>query len=383
MRPTPLIRLDSVSKRWGESVGVDAVDLEIHEGAFVVLLGPSGCGKSTTLRLIAGLETPDRGRVFIRDADVTARAPAGRGLSMVFQSYALFPHLTVRDNITFGVRVRGLPKATIAERLGRAVAMTGLEGLEARKPSELSGGQRQRVALARAIVAGHPICLMDEPLSNLDAKLRHSVRQEIRALQRNLGMTVVYVTHDQTEAMGMADRIVLMDRGRIAQAGTPEDLYLAPASMFVAGFIGSPPMNMIGAVHVPPALRFGILERDFGGDWVIGVRPENLEITAGGDDGLPVRIRDVEYLGAETLVYAESAAGPLIARSPGPLPPLSGGGASARWAGTAQHVFDSTTGRRLEPAPAIRSSRGTVPIPPADQPRDAAGHRWCNAHGGL
>ena len=221
----PLVRVDQVTRRFDGGGGVDALSIDIAEGSFTVLLGPSGCGKSTTLRLIAGLEMVDRGRVEIGGRDMTHAGPAERGLSMVFQSYALFPHLDVAGNVTFGLQVRGVPRNERDRRLADALSLTGLEGLADRKPAQLSGGQRQRVALARAIVANHPLCLMDEPLSNLDAKLRHQVRQEIRALQRRLGMTVIYVTHDQTEAMSMADQVVLMRDGRIEHMGPPAELY--------------------------------------------------------------------------------------------------------------------------------------------------------------
>jgi sn-glycerol 3-phosphate transport system ATP-binding protein len=194
----PFVLVESVEKRWNGQLGVEKISLSIPRGSFVALLGPSGCGKSTTLRLLAGLEMPDSGRIVIDGRDVTASPAAERGLSMVFQSYALFPHLDVAENVLFGLKVRRVPRAEQRIKLAQALEMTGLTGLEKRKPGQISGGQRQRVALARAIVAGHPLCLMDEPLSNLDAKLRHSVRRDIKKLQRDLGMTVIYVTHDQT-----------------------------------------------------------------------------------------------------------------------------------------------------------------------------------------
>ena len=217
----PFVVLENVGKQWNGQLGVEGISLEIEEGSFVALLGPSGCGKSTSLRLLAGLEIPDQGKIFIDGADVTTSAASDRNLSMVFQSYALFPHLSVAENVIFGLKVRRVPKAERQEKMERALKITGLEGLEKRKPGELSGGQRQRVALARAIVAGQRLCLMDEPLSNLDAKLRSSVRKDIKKLQRDLGITVVYVTHDQTEAMSMADKVVLMKDGNIQQIGSP------------------------------------------------------------------------------------------------------------------------------------------------------------------
>ena len=239
------IELRGVTKSWPGTVAVDNVSFNVEEGSFVVLLGPSGCGKSTTLRMIAGLEDVSEGAVFINGEDMTNATPAERQVSMVFQSYAIFPHLNVRENILFGLKVRKVLPADQEARLAHVADLVGLTELLDRRPAQLSGGQRQRVALARAIIAENPICLMDEPLSNLDAKLRHEMRVELRALQRRLGMTVVYVTHDQTEAMSMADQVILMHAGRIEQVGTPDDLYDRPATTFTASFIGTPPMNLI------------------------------------------------------------------------------------------------------------------------------------------
>ena len=243
------ISVDDVSKHWSTADGqvraVDGISFSLAEGTLNVLLGPSGCGKSTTLRLIAGLESADGGRIRIGDRDVTNMPPAQRNIAMVFQSYALFPHLSVAENILFGLRVRRVPPADCDARLARVAELLGLTALLARKPSQLSGGQQQRVALGRAIINEAPVCLMDEPLSNLDAQLRAEMRQEIRGLQRKLGITMVYVTHDQIEAMSMADRVILMNSGRIEQNGTPVDLYERPANEFVARFIGTPPMNLL------------------------------------------------------------------------------------------------------------------------------------------
>src|SRR6478672_7174143 len=237
--------LDHVSKNWGAMRAVADVSLTAEAGSLLVLLGPSGCGKSTTLRLIAGLEQLDGGTITIGGADVTHLTPAERQISMVFQSYALFPHLSVGENIVFGLRVRRVSRAERDERLRRVADIVGLGQLLDRKPSQLSGGQRQRVALGRAIIAEAKVCLMDEPLSNLDAKLRHEMRTEIRALQQRLGMTMVYVTHDQTEAMSMADQVILLRAGKIEHAGTPVDLYTRPATLFTARFIGGSPMNLL------------------------------------------------------------------------------------------------------------------------------------------
>lgn len=292
MTTDPFVVLKGIAKQWNGQLGVEDISLEIEEGSFVALLGPSGCGKSTTLRLLAGLELPDEGQIMIEGRDVTTSAASDRNLSMVFQSYALFPHLSVAENVVFGLKVRRVPRAERAEKMALALQITGLEGYENRKPGELSGGQRQRVALARAIVAGQRLCLMDEPLSNLDAKLRNSVRKDIKKLQRDLGITVVYVTHDQTEAMSMADKIVLMKDGRIQQVGSPDDLYNRPANTFVAEFVGAPPMALIESSFVDgcePGLT-------------LGLRAENVTIVAEGEGRLICRVSEAEFLGSETLI---------------------------------------------------------------------------------
>src|SRR5580692_9024795 len=242
--PGAAVRLVGVSRRWGQTIALDRISLDVAPGSFTVLLGPSGCGKSTCLRIIAGLEQASEGRVEIGGRDVTTLPPAARGVAMVFQSYALFPHLTVAENILFGLKARSVPKPERARRLDRAVEILGIGHLLQRRPGQLSGGQQQRVALGRAIVAEAPVCLMDEPLSNLDAQLRADMRREILSLQRRLGITMLYVTHDQTEAMGMADQIVLLRDGHIEQDAAPAEVYARPATRFVASFIGTPPMNL-------------------------------------------------------------------------------------------------------------------------------------------
>jgi len=295
MSTKPFVVLENVGKQWNGQLGVEGISLEIEEGSFVALLGPSGCGKSTSLRLLAGLEIPDQGKIFIDGADVTTSAASDRNLSMVFQSYALFPHLSVAENVIFGLKVRRVPKAERQEKMERAFKITGLEGLEKRKPGELSGGQRQRVALARAIVAGQRLCLMDEPLSNLDAKLRSSVRKDIKKLQRDLGITVVYVTHDQTEAMSMADKVVLMKDGHIQQIGSPNDLYNHPQNTFVAEFIGAPAMALIDS-NIINGIENGNR---------IGLRAENITIVPLGEGRLSCRVSEAEFLGSETLIGLE------------------------------------------------------------------------------
>ncbi|MFA6267635.1 MAG: ABC transporter ATP-binding protein, partial [Pseudolabrys sp.] len=235
----------SVTKSWGATVAVADVSFSVAQGQLTVLLGPSGCGKSTMLRMIAGLEEPTSGTIKIGGRDVAGQTGAARGVAMVFQSYALFPHLNVADNISFGLSVRGVPKTDIAARLAKVAHTLGLEALLHRKPGQLSGGQQQRVALGRALIAEAPVCLLDEPLSNLDAQLRQDLRREIRALQQRLGLTMIYVTHDQTEAMSMADQVILMRAGRIEQQGAPADLYESPATLFTARFIGGAPMSFL------------------------------------------------------------------------------------------------------------------------------------------
>ncbi|SHM50684.1 carbohydrate ABC transporter ATP-binding protein, CUT1 family [Roseovarius litoreus] len=292
MMEDAFVQLDGVAKRWNGQLGVEDISLSIPRGSFVALLGPSGCGKSTTLRLLSGLELADEGRIIIDGKDVTTAAPSERNLSMVFQSYALFPHLSVAENVIFGLKVRKVAAAERREKLRRALEITGLLGYEARKPGELSGGQRQRVALARAIVANQPLCLMDEPLSNLDAKLRASVRKDIKKLQVDLGITVIYVTHDQTEAMSMADIVVLMKDGRIQQVGAPESLYYRSANTFVAEFVGSPPMALVEGSALP----------GFEGAAKIGLRAESLRLAKAGQGRLKCLVSECEFLGSETFV---------------------------------------------------------------------------------
>jgi sn-glycerol 3-phosphate transport system ATP-binding protein len=322
------IQLDHIVKGWGAARAVAGVSLTAEEGSLLVLLGPSGCGKSTTLRLIAGLEQPDSGRVLIGGADVTHLTPAERKIAMVFQSYALFPHLSVAENIVFGLRVRGVSRGERDSRLKRVADLVGLAQLLERKPSQLSGGQRQRVALGRAIINEARVCLMDEPLSNLDAKLRHEMRTEIRALQQRLGMTMVYVTHDQTEAMTMADRVVLMRDGHVEQNGPPEELYSRPATTFAARFIGTPPMNLITS-----------------DDRTIGIRPEHIRIVP--QDGWPARVRSVEHLGADSIVLCEIKGQPIAVRQDGFSKAVAGEDIRLAWTDADEHQFNQTTGARL------------------------------------
>ena len=311
------ISVQHVSRSWGATRAVADVSFEAAAGKMLVLLGPSGCGKSTTLRLIAGLEQVSGGRITIGGLDVTNLPPAARHLSMVFQSYALFPHLSVAENIVFGLRVRRVPAAERSARLARVADLLGLEGLLARKPSQLSGGQQQRVALGRAIIAETPVCLMDEPLSNLDAQLRLDMRREIRGLQQKLGVTMVYVTHDQTEAMSMADQVILLRDGQVEQDAAPADLYARPATVFTAR--------------------------------LLGVRPEDITLTAAG--GLRATVKTIEYLGADSILTCEAGGQTLAVRAPGRVERPAGAPVHLGWSKEHVHVFDEQSGRRRDDVP--------------------------------
>ena len=330
------VLLDNLTKRWGAHTAVNNVSLVVPQGQLLAILGPSGCGKSTLLRLVAGLEEPSAGRVEINGQDVTKLSPSERQISMVFQSYALVPHLSVAENVIFGLKVRKVGRADRDARLKRVAELVELTPYLDRKPAQLSGGQRQRVALARAIIAEQPVCLMDEPLSNLDAQLRHEMRVEIRALQQRLGMTMVYVTHDQTEAMTMADLVVLMRNGGIEQAGAPAEIYKHPATSFVASFVGAPPMNL-----VPD------------GNIVRGIRPEHIRLGT-GDDGDIVRngkVTAVEYMGADTIVTVLTGQAHRVSmRLPGASALRSGDVLDFHWKQQDESQFD-TSGRRLITSP--------------------------------
>jgi multiple sugar transport system ATP-binding protein len=333
------VRLEHVTKRFGEGdeevAAVDDVTIDIDDGEFMILLGPSGCGKSTLLRMVAGLEDPTAGEVYIGDRMVNDVPPKHRDIAMVFQSYALYPHKTVRANIEFPMKVRGVRKAERAAEADRAAESLGLSDFMKRKPGQLSGGQRQRVALARAIVRRPAAFLMDEPLSNLDAKLRGDTRTELVDLHRRLESTFVYVTHDQVEAMTMGSRVAILNKGRLEQLGTPQDVYDRPASVFVAQFIGTPPMNL---------LPTGLL----GGDEVrVGVRPEHLQPAPGGR--IEARVHQIEHLGHEVLVIAESdAAGRLVSRmAPTAGVPMVGDTVRFDAADAQLHRFDAASGKRL------------------------------------
>jgi sn-glycerol 3-phosphate transport system ATP-binding protein len=342
------VELQEVTKSWGGAAAVDAVSFAAPAGRLVALLGPSGCGKSTTLRLIAGLETATSGRIAIADREVTDLPPARRGVSMVFQNYALFPHLSVAENIVFGLKVRNVPKAEREARLKRAADVLGLQGLLERKPSQLSGGQQQRVALGRAVVAETKVCLMDEPLSNLDAQLRVEMRREIRGLQRRLGMTMLYVTHDQVEAMTMADQVVLMRNGRIEQNASPAETYERPATIFAARFVGTPPMNVVRAAPLGDGAQWALAGAPAGRDTAllaIGIRPEAVRLA---DDGARAKVVAVEYLGADTLIEARLGEEPFIVRLAGRTGVSPGDEVRLAWDPASAHWFDLSTERRID-----------------------------------
>ena len=317
------VEMRAITKRYGAVEVIRGLDLSVADGAFCALLGPSGCGKSTMLRMIAGLETVSEGSVHIGARDVTRVEPARRGVAMVFQSYALYPHLTVAQNITFSMALAGESRARQAEAAARVARMLQLEPLLGRRPAELSGGQRQRVAIGRALVRDPEVFLFDEPLSNLDALLRGQMRLELARLHAELGRTMVYVTHDQVEAMTLADKIVVLDRGRIAQAGAPLELYNAPANRFVASFIGSPAMNFLpgmaqcGAAGLEVDLGSARLtlpaRAEFAGSRPVdlGVRPEDLSLTDPGAGALEGRVSVIEALGNTTFVHVATDLGPI------------------------------------------------------------------------
>jgi multiple sugar transport system ATP-binding protein len=339
----------------GARPAVDSLDLAIEDGEFLVLVGPSGCGKSTTLRMLAGLEPIDGGSVFIGDVDVTMLPPRNRDIAMVFQSYALYPHMTVAENIGFHLKIKKVPKAEIQRRVREAAEILDLTEYLARKPAKLSGGQRQRVAMGRAIVRQPQVFLMDEPLSNLDAKLRVQTRTQIAALQRRLGVTTVYVTHDQVEAMTMGDRVAVLKDGLLQQCASPQDLFMRPSNAFVAGFIGSPAMNLaecpvteaggsFGGMTVPltPEQRNALTSPTL----TIGVRPEGLHVTDG--DGIDARVDTVEELGSDAFVYATASNGShMVARIAGLSNLKIGDTVHLHPGDSDMHLFDTATGQRL------------------------------------
>ena len=347
------VELKHVSKSFGSTEVVRDVSLSIEEGEFAVFVGPSGCGKSTLLRMIAGLEETSEGEIFIGGADVTDEEPADRGVAMVFQSYALYPHMTVADNMSFGLRMTRRPKAEISDKVGRAAKILQLEDYLQRKPAQLSGGQRQRVAIGRAIVRDPKVFLFDEPLSNLDAELRVQMRVELAKLHRVLGNTMIYVTHDQTEALTMADRIIVLRSGRIEQIGTPQNLYQDPDNAFVAGFIGSPRMNFLTAtVQAGGRLAFGGREMDTparttlepGRKLQLGLRPEHLDQDKGID--LEANVEFVEAMGSTSYVHTTLASGETIIAERRSSQPRTGDKITLHFAPASARLF-ADSGERI------------------------------------
>jgi multiple sugar transport system ATP-binding protein len=346
---------------------VDSLDLHIPDAEFLVLVGPSGCGKSTSLRMLAGLEEIDQGAIYIDDTDVTNVPPKARDIAMVFQNYALYPHMTAYENMAFALKLRKIPKSEIDRRVRDAARLLNMEeGLLGRKPRALSGGQRQRVAMGRAIVREPQVFLMDEPLSNLDAKLRVQTRAQIAALQQRLGITTVYVTHDQVEAMTLGDRVAVLLDGVLQQIDGPRALYDRPANVFVAGFIGSPSMNIrtvrfaadgadLGGFVVPLTReQVAAARADGGADTVtVGFRPEHTELVGAGYRGIPVVVELVEELGSDAYVHGRAARGgnqandTLVARTDGRVSPRMGETVFLRPRAGSQHIFHAITGDRL------------------------------------
>jgi ABC-type sugar transport system ATPase subunit len=348
------ITIEELSKTIGNQPILHDIDLSIGAGKLVALLGPSGCGKSTLLRLIAGLDAPTSGRIRFNGRDVTDVPPQARNIAMVFQSYALYPHMTVRENMAYGLKQRKLPAAEISARIENTARILHLEPYLDRRPKQLSGGQRQRVAMGRAIVREPVAFLMDEPLSNLDAQLRQAMRLEIRALQRQLAVTTLYVTHDQVEAVTMSDRVVLMNAGRILQEGAPLDLYDRPANLFVARFIGLLPMNLFDVTRVEGGLRAGdgtILPAAAGSGaetFTAGLRPEHIAIHPGPEDAkFTAVVTGVQHLGGEVEIYVEALGERFCVRAFDRDAPAAGERVVLGYAPQRLHLFDKETGVRV------------------------------------
>ena len=370
------IQLKNVAKRWGSSTAVEPMSLDIADGEFLVLLGPSGCGKTTTMRMVAGLEDTSEGEIWIGERCVNTLEPKDRDVAMVFQSYGLYPNMTVAENIGFPLKIRGLPAAQVGPAVLKAAAQVELTELLQRRPKELSGGQRQRVALARAIVRQPAVFLMDEPLSNLDAKLRVTMRAHIKHLHHSLNVTTVYVTHDQIEAMTLADRVVVMSKARIQQIGTPEAIYNRPANLFVAGFIGSPPMNLVpgqlfGGVFTAPGVRVAGFGTDHSGAVVLGVRPEDVSVAhdaTGANAVLQGEVFSFELTGDATFATVQLAK---PADGPGAATMVSAKAAKDYRAQIGQplglvfsaaqcHLFDAGSQLRIDAMPAVAGTQAVV-----------------------
>ncbi|MEO0586152.1 MAG: sn-glycerol-3-phosphate ABC transporter ATP-binding protein UgpC [Planctomycetota bacterium] len=349
----PTLVIDRAVKRYPNgALAVKGVEITVGQGELVVFVGPSGCGKSTLLRMVAGLESVTEGEIRIDGGRVNEVEPADRNIAMVFQNYALYPHMSVRQNLAYGLKNRGAAKDEIARKVTEAAAMLQIEEFLDRRPSQLSGGQRQRVAMGRCIVRDPSIFLFDEPLSNLDAKLRTQMRLEIKKLQRRLGVAAIYVTHDQVEAMTLADRIVVLNKGEVEQIGAPSEVYADPASTFVASFIGAPAMNLIdgelsgGALHVGEA-ALPVPGSNGVGRVTVGLRPEKAALTQAGE-GLPFRLDAIEELGATRLLHGQIAgAAIVVAQDAAHAPPPQGADLTLAAAPEDLHFFHPDTGARL------------------------------------
>lgn len=313
------VELRDITKKFGDNTVIPQLNLTIPNGQLTVLLGPSGCGKSTLLRLIAGLEYPDQGRILVDGEDITQAEPRKRNVAMVFQNYALYPHLTVRQNLAFPLEIAKVDRSEVEPRVRSTVELLGLSAMLDRLPRTLSGGERQRTAVGRAIIRDPKLFLFDEPLSNLDFQLRNQMRGEIKAIQKRLGKTMIYVTHDQTEAMTMADTLVVLERGRIMQQGTPDEVYHRPANIFTARFIGSPPINILRASVKGNQLRLESVDASIcsvsvpDGDYLIGIRPDDLTVSA-GNEGIPMNVDRTEFHGATTYLHGRIGEQEVVAR---------------------------------------------------------------------
>jgi multiple sugar transport system ATP-binding protein len=361
------VKLRSIFKSFGAVRVIEDLNLEVQDGEFMVLVGPSGCGKSTALRMIAGLEELTSGEIWIGDRIVNELPPKDRDIAMVFQNYALYPHMTVRENLAFGLKIRKVPRPEVDRLVGEAARILDIQQLLDRKPKEMSGGQRQRVAVGRAIVRKPSVFLFDEPLSNLDAKLRVQMRAEISRLQQQLGVTTVYVTHDQVEAMTMGRRIAILEGGRLQQVGSPLEVYERPVNVFVATFIGSPPMNFFPATVGPGGaeLRAAEFALPVPGSWravaasregrgvLVGIRPEKLELSPAGSSGqgtATVLVEATELLGSEAIVHGRAGKDLLIAKAESRLAPSIGDRVVLKLEPESIHLFDPETKARLEEA---------------------------------
>jgi len=353
------LKLQAVTKSWdGKTQVIQPLTLDVADGEFIVMVGPSGCGKSTLLRMVAGLERVTSGDIWIDSKRVTDMEPKDRGIAMVFQNYALYPHMSVEENMAWGLKIRGMGKAHIAEKVQEAARILELDGLLKRRPRELSGGQRQRVAMGRAIVRDPAVFLFDEPLSNLDAKLRVQMRLELQHLHRRLKTTSLYVTHDQVEAMTLAQRVMVMNKGIAEQIGTPVEVYEKPASRFVASFIGSPAMNLLEGQMDDSGTRFvlengmqlplpGLRGQFAGRRMTLGIRPEHIALSSQAENGVPMVVETLEILGADNLAHGRFGEQKMVVRLPHQLRPNAGTTLWLHIPDDHLHLFEGETGLRV------------------------------------